>query len=110
MWKNLVLPIIRGNKLEGYITGAKPYPPEFTKKSVEGTSQIETIVNTDFEDWVAQDQILLGWLYNSIETNVAAELIGYTTSKQLWEEIRDIYAVKTRSDVIYYKREFVNPK
>ena len=30
--KEMVLPVIRGNKMEGFIMGAKQCPPEFTAK------------------------------------------------------------------------------
>lgn len=34
LWKNMVLPLIRGNKLKAYITGAKICQPEFTEVAV----------------------------------------------------------------------------
>lgn len=79
----MVIPIIRGNKLEGYTTGAKASPPEYTERIVEGSNEVETTVNPEFEDWFAHDQMLLGWLYNSIEMSVASELMGHSISKLL---------------------------
>ncbi|KAK0582287.1 hypothetical protein LWI29_023741 [Acer saccharum] len=32
--------------------------------------------------------------------------MGYKTSKQLWDVIRDLFGVKNRSNVVLYKREF----
>lgn len=107
IWKNLVHPIIRGNKLEGYLTSAKSSPPEYTERTIEGNTEVEIIVNPEFEDWFAQDQMLLGWLYSSIKTNLASQLMGHSTSKLLWEGIRNFFAVKSRANIIYYKREFV---
>lgn len=78
-----MFPIIRRNKLEGFITEAKTNPSEYIEKTIERTTEVEIIVNSEFEDWFAQDQMSWGWLYNSIEINVAAELMDYTTSKQL---------------------------
>lgn len=94
-------------QLEGFLTGAKSSPPEYTEKTIEGSAEVEIIVNPEFEDWFAQDQMLLGWFYSSIETYIASKLIGNSTSKLLWEGIRDLFAVKTRANIIYYKREFV---
>lgn len=51
--------------------------------------------------------MLFGWLYSSLETNIASELMGYSISKLLWDAIRDLFAIKTRANMIYYKREFV---
>ncbi|KAL5538061.1 hypothetical protein UlMin_042271 [Ulmus minor] len=102
----MVLPVIRGNKMEGFITGAKECPPEFIEVTEEGADEAELKENPEHENWVAQDQVLLGWLYNSIDIEVAFELIGYETSKLLWEAIRDLFGVRNRSNIVYYKREF----
>jgi hypothetical protein len=106
LWKNMVLPVIRGNKMEGFITGAKQCPLEFIEVTIEGAIKSELQNNPEYENWVAQDQILLGWIYNSIDIEVASELMGYETSKQLWEAIRDLFGLKNRSNIVYYKREF----
>src|SRR5262249_14099067 len=44
--------------------------------------------------------------YNTIEPTVAFELMGHETSQMLWNAINDLFGVKTRSNVIFYKREF----
>ncbi|KAL5543220.1 hypothetical protein UlMin_010930 [Ulmus minor] len=106
LWKNMVLPVIRGNKMEGFITDAKECPPEFIEVTEEGADEAELKENPEHENWVAQDQVLLGWLYNSIDIEVASELIGYETSKLLWEAIRDLFGVRNISNIVYYKKEF----
>ena len=102
----MVLTVIRGNKIEGFITGAKECSPEFIEVIEEGADEAELKENPEYENQVAQDQVLLGWLYKSIDIEVASELIGYETSKRLWEAIRDLFGVRNRSDIVYYKREF----
>ncbi|KAI9182401.1 hypothetical protein LWI28_024967 [Acer negundo] len=106
LWKNMVLPVIRGNRMERFITGAKQCPPEFTEVTGEEFIETELEDNPDYEEWIVQDQILLGWIYNSIDIDVATELMGYETSKQPWDAIRDLFGVKNRSNVVFYKREF----
>lgn len=81
LWKSLVLPLIRGCKLDGYILGTKECPEQFistndkTKKS-----------NPDYEEWIAHDQALLGWLRNSMAIDIATQLLHCETSKELWDE------------------------
>ena len=55
---------------------------------------------------MAHDQILLGWIHNSIDIEVASELLGYETSKKFWEAIRDLFGVRNRYNIVYHKREF----
>lgn len=92
--KNMVLLVIRGNKLEGYITGAKICAPEFTEETKQRIEYVQVTTNLEFEDWFAQDQMLLGWIYNTIEPVVASELMGYETSQQLWTAINNLFGVK----------------
>ncbi|TXG48382.1 hypothetical protein EZV62_027676 [Acer yangbiense] len=106
LWKNLVLPVIRGNRMEGYITGAKKCPPEFIITDLEQEADETLEENPEYEDWIVHDQILLGWLYNSMEPDVASEVIGSETSKDLWESINTLFGLKTKSNIAYYKREF----
>lgn len=106
LWKNIVLSMIRGNKLEGYFTGVKICPPEFNEKTVQDSETLQVTSNPEYEDWYAQDQMLLGWLYNTIEPTVASELMGYDTSRKLWNATNELFGVKTRSNAVFYKREF----
>ena len=65
LWKSLVLRLIRGCKLDGYILEIKECPKPFviardkTKKT-----------NHNHEEWIAQDQGLLGWLRNSMAIDI----------------------------------------
>ncbi|TXG47862.1 hypothetical protein EZV62_027156 [Acer yangbiense] len=106
IWKNLVLPVIRGNRLEGFITGTRKCPPKYVPAIVSEEVSDEAQENPEHEEWVVQDQILLGWLYNSIEPDVVAEAMGSETSKDLWDSIKDLFGIKTKSNIAYYKKEF----
>ena len=105
-WKNLVLPIIRGNWLEGYIIGAKQWPFEFVINTTEETLEGEISKSPEFQKWMVQDQILLRWLYNFMEADIAIEVMGIETSKGLWDAIRDLFGVKNRSNAVFFKIEF----
>ncbi|KAI9198055.1 hypothetical protein LWI28_009229 [Acer negundo] len=106
LWKNLVLLVIHGNRMEGYITGAKKCPPEYIITNLEQEDDKTLEENPEYEDWIVHDQILLGWLYNSMEPDVASEVIKNETSKDLWESINTLFGLKTKSNIAYYKREF----
>ncbi|KAK4275897.1 hypothetical protein QN277_018907 [Acacia crassicarpa] len=54
IWQTYVLPIIKGHKLEGFLNGSTPCPPQFIV--VDGN----TTLNPNFEDWVAADQLVFG--------------------------------------------------
>ena len=74
---------MRGNILEGFIIGTKQCPYEFVINISEKASEGESFENLEYEDWMVQDQILLDWLYNSMEADIVAEVMGFETSKSL---------------------------
>lgn len=71
----MVLPVIRGNKLDGFIFGMKKCLGMFMNDGDEER------LNPAFEDWTTIDQLLLGWLYNNMTVEVASHSItGYRMS------------------------------
>jgi histone deacetylase 1/2 len=106
LWKSLVLPIIRGCKLDGYILGTKECPDQF----ITSTETSGKKINPDFEDWQAEDQRILGWLLNSMTVGTATQLLHCETSKQLWDEAQSLAGAHTRSRVIYLRSEFHNTR
>ncbi|KAL5563628.1 hypothetical protein UlMin_033375 [Ulmus minor] len=104
LWKSMVLPVIRGNRLEGFIKGTKECPPEFIIKEDFGFEEVH--LNPDYENWIAQDQTLLGWLYNSINVEVASEVMGNESSEDLWKALETLFGVQTRSNIVFFKKEF----
>ena len=65
LWQSMMLLVIRGNKLEDYISSTKICHPQFIYKGVEKK------LNPKYEEWMTIDQLLLGWLYNSMSSKVA---------------------------------------
>ncbi|KAL9440555.1 hypothetical protein AB3S75_019261 [Citrus x aurantiifolia] len=63
LWKNQVLASIRGNRLEGYIYGAKIAPNRFIASSsfaeITAADSSQQIENPEYTIWRSQDQTLL---------------------------------------------------
>lgn len=62
--------------------------------------------NTEYETWIAVDQLLLGWLYNSMSPEIATQAIGYQTSKDLWDAVQQLFGVQSKAETDYLKRLF----
>lgn len=99
LWKSTILPVIRGNRLEGSINGSKPCP-EPTIQTQEGL-----VPNPKFEEWQVTNQLLLGWLYSSISVEVAAQLVNCSTSKELWSSTEKMVGAATKAKILWYKSE-----
>jgi hypothetical protein len=68
LWKAQVLPIIRGARLEGYLTGSTKMPDEFLDTH-EGDKEVKT-PNPAHENWVAVDQQVFSFLLSSVTRDV----------------------------------------
>lgn len=92
----MVTTIIRGHRLDGFINGLKPCPPEFI--SVAGAhGEEQQLSNPDFESWIIHDQLLMGWLYGSIIKGVASEVIGCRTAASLWTALQELFGAHSRA-------------
>lgn len=97
LWSSMVLPVFRGNKLDGFIFGTKQCSEIFIN---EGDKEQ---LKSTFEDWTTIDQLLLGWLYNTMIVEVASQVIGCRMLAELWVAVMDLARANTRSRVRMYK-------
>ncbi|KAK0586960.1 hypothetical protein LWI29_015268 [Acer saccharum] len=99
LWKNMVMPIIRSYKLEGYILGTKICPPQFIQND-----KSEKDPNPEYDTWVFQDQFLLWWLYQAMTLGIASQVMGKPSTKVLWDALVELYGVQSRSRENYYRQ------
>ncbi|KAK4256226.1 hypothetical protein QN277_009120 [Acacia crassicarpa] len=100
IWQTHVLPIIKGHKLESFLNGSKPCPPQFT--IVDGKSTL----NPDFEDWVAADQLVFGWLLDTMTLEVSSQMTEVSTAAGLWAAAKEVAGAQTKSRVLMLKSDF----
>lgn len=88
----MILPIIRGHNLEGYILRTKVFPQEFTGTQITGKAgtSVEMVKNPKYCQWMSTDQLLMGWLYSSNE---------------LWIANEESYGVQNRSRITFLTAE-----
>lgn len=85
--------------------GTKECPEQFVTAN-DTTKKI----NPEYEEWIARDQALLGWLRNSMAIDVATQLLHCETSKEIWDEAQSLAGAHTKSRIIYLKSEFHNTR
>lgn len=73
-----------------------PNPP----KTIEGS---EDSLNPSFITWCRQDQLLFSFLLASKTETVQAQIIGCTSSSQLWSRVFQLFADRTKARVMQYK-------
>lgn len=104
LWRTVVSSIVRGHRLEGYLTGTTVKPQEMVSDLVtDGQSSLGFQVNLAFEQWVVNDQLLMGWLYGSMTESIAMEVMGCTSSAELWGALESLFGAHSKAKMDEYR-------
>uniref|UniRef100_A0A803R2Q2 Retrotransposon Copia-like N-terminal domain-containing protein n=1 Tax=Cannabis sativa TaxID=3483 RepID=A0A803R2Q2_CANSA len=101
LWKTMVNTIIRGHRLDGFINGNRPAPPEFIRT---GEPNVDAPgsgmdINPEYETWLVHDQLLMGWLYGSMTEAIASEVMGCQSALALWNALEELYGAHSRANM-----------
>uniref|UniRef100_A0A803QD59 Uncharacterized protein n=1 Tax=Cannabis sativa TaxID=3483 RepID=A0A803QD59_CANSA len=55
------------------------------------------IVNPAYENWIINDQLLMGWLYSSMTETIATEVMGVASAAGLWQALEQLYGAHSKS-------------
>ena len=104
LWRTVVTSIARGHRLEGYLTGTSLKPLELiTTLAVEGQPSFGFQTNPDYEQWVVNDQLLMGWLYGSMTESIAMEVMGCSSSAELWSALESLFGAHSKAKMDEYR-------
>jgi hypothetical protein len=78
LWQTQVLPEIRGAQLFGFLDGSIAEPTKTIKTKDKDMVEV-TIPNPKYVHWVAQDQIVLGFLVRNMAREVLTQVVGLNT-------------------------------
>ncbi|XP_010253823.1 PREDICTED: uncharacterized protein LOC104594965 [Nelumbo nucifera] len=91
LWKFQILPALVGAELTGYVDGSLTCPSRYLSDN--------TTPNLAHSSWVKQDQILLSWLLATLTEPVIAQLVGCSTSRDVWCVLENLYAFKSKAQI-----------
>lgn len=75
-WSQSVQMYIRGRGKLGYLTGDQPQPdPSDPQHAV----------------WDAENSMVMTWLVNSMEEDISSNYMCYSTAKELWDSVTEMY-------------------
>ena len=58
---------------------------------INGTIKSPEVGSLEYEAWLSKDQLVMSWLLNSMERNLAEIFSYFESSLDLWNAIRDMY-------------------
>nr|GEZ66931.1 hypothetical protein [Tanacetum cinerariifolium] len=68
---------------------------------ISGKDVNPDVTSPEYEAWLSKDQMVMSWILNSMERNIA-EIFSYSeSSKDLWKAVRDTYGNQNNSAHIF---------
>jgi hypothetical protein len=96
LWRaQVLLPIIRGVQLQGYLDGSLAAPEEKIPNKSDGKTTEE--INPEFIRWTALEQQVLGFLMTTMTPEVMCQVASCTTPKDVWSLLEQTYASQSRT-------------
>ncbi|CAN1314844.1 Retrovirus-related Pol polyprotein from transposon RE1 [Linum perenne] len=99
VWKLQIEPFLAEYDLIGHVDGTTN-PPERT--TVAGG------VNPGYTKWYRQDQLVLGWLINSLSSSVIHTLVGVQTAREAWRSLATAFGTRRSSLVRSLRSQLLN--
>jgi hypothetical protein len=93
-WSRAVTIALGGRSKLGYVNGHIKAPDPFSQ---------------NYEAWQCKDQLVMSWLLNSMENNIA-EIFSYSeSSMDLWEAVKEMYGNQNKAARVFQiKRDLAN--
>ncbi|XP_068317215.1 uncharacterized protein [Pyrus communis] len=85
-WERVVSLALGGRSKLGYVNGVIPTPE---------------ITSPDYDAWLCKDQLVMSWLLNSMDSNIA-EIFSYAESSMtLWKNLKEMYGNKNNAACVF---------
>lgn len=98
LWRMQVLAAVRGARLEGFLTGAAKAPTTMIKETKDG-KEVE-VSNPAYEEWVATDQQVLGYLISNMSSSIQSQLTACKTAAETWRAVEGMFSSMTRARAV----------
>jgi len=94
MWYATVSSALKGARLGGYILPTAAPPAAFLAVDAASTAddkKLDPQPNPAYEKWVAEDQIVLSYLFSSPTKEIFGQVAKATTAAELWAAIQELH-------------------
>ena len=75
---------------------------------INGKEKAPVFDSPEYEIWLSKDQLVMSWILNSMERNIAGIFSYSESSLDLWEALRDMYGNQNNSARIFQIQQEVN--
>ena len=104
LWRSQVIARINANELEDLINSTKN-PPSRMIVNVDNDQTVITVVNPQFQIWRKVDQQLMSWLLSTLSEEVLSDIVGASSSLEVWQTLAGQFGARSRSRVLYLRTQ-----
>lgn len=61
------------------------------------------VINPEFEDWLATDKLLYGWIRRTMTSDLQMQALHCRTSAQLWKCVQELTGTQMKSKIVQLK-------
>jgi hypothetical protein len=61
------------------------------------------IPNPEYVQWVAQNQVVLGFLVRNMAREVLTQMVGLLTSAEVWRAVVQMFAAQSQSRIVHLR-------
>lgn len=98
------MPLLKSRNLMGYVDGTLGCPPCF---KTNDAGQLTNEINPAYDIWMAHDQMVLGWINNSLTPAVLATVARSTNSFHTWSSLAKRFASQSQNRILQLRGELM---
>ncbi|WVZ67619.1 hypothetical protein U9M48_016671 [Paspalum notatum var. saurae] len=110
LWKAQIMPAIRSAQLVGILEGTTKAPAKTLKIIADDKKTEVDVPNPEYETWLVKDQLLLGYLLNSLTKEVLAPVATLSSAAEVWATLEGMYAAQSRARATNLRMQLVSLK
>ncbi|KAL6185316.1 hypothetical protein ACLB2K_041450 [Fragaria x ananassa] len=104
LWLAQIQPLLKSRNLMGYVDGTLGCPPCF---QTDAEGKLIDDVNPAYQQWISNDQMVLGWINNSLTPPVLATVAQSTTSFYTWSSLAKRFASQSQNRILQLRGELL---
>ncbi|KAL6187000.1 hypothetical protein ACLB2K_043116 [Fragaria x ananassa] len=97
LWLAQITPLLESKNLMGFVNGTKPCPPAFLRSA---SGELTDAINPAYEEWMATDQMILGWINESLTPSVLSTVSRSISSHTTWASLSRRYASPNHNRIL----------
>ncbi|KAK2995487.1 hypothetical protein RJ640_016843 [Escallonia rubra] len=100
VWRSYMVRLIEGQGLMGFLNGTIKAPPQKITVPDDSSTGTKEMGNEDYNKWKKTDQLLLGWIIQTLNEDFLVRADFLKTAKEMWAMLERKFGYQPHPDFI----------